>query len=71
MSDANPTRWDWNKAVMDPTSNGARNAVTDPLKLYIPKNWVTFSGGDIRAINVRDVESAIRKSEANTWNAKK
>ena len=71
ISDANPARCDWNIAVVVPTNNGAKNAVTVPLKLYSAKNCVAISGGDILAINVRDAESPVTKNSANTWNMRK
>lgn len=55
-SEAKPARWDWeeSQAVVVATISGA------------PKNWVALSGGEIRAIRVREADSPVTKNMANT-----
>ena len=49
------------------TRSGARKAVIEPERPYSPKNWVARSGGEMRAINVLEAESAVTKKSAKTW----
>ena len=65
--EANPQRWDADHCVVAATSSGARKAVIEPERPYNPKNWVARSGGEMRAINVLDAESAVTKKSAKTW----
>ena len=60
-------RCDSKKSVTVATNNGARNAVTVDDSANNPKNCVTISGGEIRAIKVLDADSPVTKNIANTW----
>ena len=65
--EANPQRCDADHCVVVATRSGARKAVIEPERPYSPKNWVARSGGEMRAINVLEAESAVTKKSAKTW----
>ena len=64
--EAKPILWESKKSVAAPTMSGARKAVAVEDRANRPKNWVAISGGEIRAIIVRDEDRPVTKNMAKT-----